>query len=205
MKYYRLPWSKDKVDMLIDMWPHWGTDILAPMLNLRIQQVKSKVNKLKLTLLPKRERKCFECKLDCQVSRACGVFCKTCFSKKRKIIRMNHIKPKKIWVGDLLRTIRYRSKEPCDLTLEYLIDLWDNQKGLCFYSLRPMLEPKYGSGRLLSIASIDRIDSSRGYTKGNVVWCIWACNAGKNEMSVSDYILLCEDVIKNKSTILNLV
>lgn len=199
MKYYRHPWDKLKLDVLQTWWPHWGTDVIAPMLGLTNQQVKSKVNKLKLTLLKKTERLCYECKTEHQISRSYGIFCKKCKNVKRKILKKNTKKPRHIWMGDILRTFRYRSKGVCDLTLDYLIELWNKQNGLCYYSNLPLQEPYYGSGRIYNVASIDRIDSSLGYVKNNVVWCLWVCNAGKSNLSVNQYIEICKAVSSNSN------
>ena len=127
MKYYRAPWSKEKVDILIKNWPHWGTKYISNLLNLRERQVKSKVDKLNIKMLPKKERICIKCKEGRQSIRRYGFLCRKCFLDKRKNDRENTSKPREVWISELLRTLRYRSKEPCNLTLEYLLKIWDKQ------------------------------------------------------------------------------
>lgn len=45
--------------------------------------------------------------------------------------------------------------------------------------------------------SLDRIDSSEGYTIKNVVHCCWKCNAGKNTMSQSEFAPHIEAIYNN--------
>ncbi len=201
IKYYRAPWTEEKVALLIKWWPHWGTEELAKQLVLTKRQVKAKADKLKLGMLSKIEALCLNCKQERQSLRRYGFNCKRCALDKRKRDRRNHIKPMKKWMGELLRTLKYRSKESCDLSINFLIKLWTQQKGKCFYSNLPLAEPVYGSGRNVYRASLDRVDSSKGYVKKNVVWSLWICNAGKSDFPVEKYLDLCEIVSKNKHNI----
>ena len=47
---------------------------------------------------------------------------------------------------------------------------------------------------LLTTASIDRIDSSKGYTKDNVQWVCYIYNAMKDEFSVKDVEIFLESL-----------
>jgi len=66
---------------------------------------------------------------------------------------------------------------------DHLEELWEKQSELCYYS-----------GRLMTIkpgkdtVSIDRIDSTQGYTNGNVVLCCSVVNIMKGEMSTTDFL-----------------
>lgn len=196
MKYYKLPWTKENVDFLEVWWPHFGTIKIAEILNLKRSQIKAKVNKLKLRLHLKHERLCINCKKDYQYTRSAGLYCKVCHLAKRKELRSTTEINLEQWISSATNTARHRSKCVSDLTSEYMIELWNKQQELCYYSGIQMLTPKYGSGRSPYSPSIDRLDSNKGYLKGNVVWCIWACNAGKTQMSVEDYINVCKNVVK---------
>jgi hypothetical protein len=57
-----------------------------------------------------------------------------------------------------------------------------------------MREPHYGAGRMSDVASLDRVEPLKGYTKGNVVWVRWCCNMAKGTLSVSDFIEMCRAV-----------
>jgi ribosomal protein L33 len=72
-----------------------------------------------------------------------------------------------------------------DITLSYLKNLWDNQKGNCSYLGIPMHLSKRGECKPNS-ASLDRIDSSKGYVQGNVEFVCLFVNYGKNKFSKED-------------------
>lgn len=69
----------------------------------------------------------------------------------------------------LLRRAKNRYKE-CNLTLEYLKELWKEQNGICPYSKLKLVLPKTNNKDIpiAHLASLDRIDSSKGYIIGNV-------------------------------------
>lgn len=79
------------------------------------------------------------------------------------------------------------------LTIEYLHDLWYKQKGTCPYSGIKLTHAKWlGQSDLTYTASIDRIDSSKGYVPGNVQYVSMAINFMKNKMTHEETITLCE-------------
>ncbi len=47
--------------------------------------------------------------------------------------------------------------------------------------------PKTGEGRIENSASIDRLDNSKGYVKGNVVVCSWRANRIKNNGNAEEH------------------
>lgn len=156
-------------------------------------------------MLPKIDRLCIVCKENHQEKRRYGFRCKPCYLKLRQDYRSSRPPPVykgKIWNAlpwfrAVTRTARHRSKnkEPSDITAEFLNELWNKQDGKCFYSGMDMILPKYGAGRPPDLASLDRRDSRRGYTQNNVVWCAWACNAAKSDMTENQYVQLCRKVI----------
>jgi len=86
-----------------------------------------------------------------------------------------------------LRNSKNRFKE-FDLTLEDLKDIWDNQKGKCPYTGYDMLLNTYNARykNNMLVASLDRIDSSKGYVKDNVEFVCVAINYLKNTFSKED-------------------
>lgn len=77
----------------------------------------------------------------------------------------------------------YKKKIPFEITTDYLKKLFDQQDGKCFYSGLPMTvadDKKYS-------ISVDRIDSSKGYTKDNVVLAAFIVNTMKNDLSLEDF------------------
>jgi predicted secreted protein len=93
-----------------------------------------------------------------------------------------------------------RRKKSFSITIEYLQELWDKQDGRCALSNLPIflnLGKKYQGHS----ASLDRIDSSKGYLVGNVQWVHRDVNFMKQSLSDGDFIFLCEIVVEyHKST-----
>lgn len=120
--------------------------------------------------------------------------CKPCVSLKTKEWQ------KKLYTStsekDLLETTFYKISQsshsnarsrniPYLLSLQDLRTLYNKQNGKCFYT-GVVMALKAGSTNdchPLHI-SLDRIDSSRGYIVGNVVFCCWGVNALKGKHSI---------------------
>ena len=66
-----------------------------------------------------------------------------------------------------------------DLDIEYIMEMWDQQKGLCSFTNIPMTH-RYND---LFAVSIDRIDGRRGHIKGNVQLVCQAMNMAKRHHS----------------------
>lgn len=103
-----------------------------------------------------------------------------------------------------LNKARSRSKsrgETTDLTLEYLKEIWENQKGLCSYTNIKMEMPRSSQDEDIKKSptklSLDRIDPSIGYTQGNVEFVCYCVNVMKNDFTKEEMINFI-DLIKNK-------
>lgn len=81
-----------------------------------------------------------------------------------------------------------RKPIPFDITIEYISDLLDNkQKGRCALTgLEISIKDK--------TASLDRVDSSKGYQKGNLQWLHKDVNMMKRHYSQDYFIYLCKAV-----------
>jgi hypothetical protein len=130
----------------------------------------------------------------------------TCFECRRKInsrSRHKRIKedPLAIHLHRILSIALQRAKRKgidFDLDYEFLVVLYEQQGGKCFYSGRKMISKKvYNSQTELEGCSIDRIDSSKGYVRDNVVLCCWQANIMKAQLSHEELIQWCKDVINN--------
>ena len=86
-----------------------------------------------------------------------------------------------------------------NLTLEYLKELWENQKGICPYTgiTLQLADYKNNHNNPIYTASLDRIDSTKGYIIGNVQFISTAINYMKNTMSHEDTCKLCNIIAKH--------
>lgn len=74
-----------------------------------------------------------------------------------------------------------------DLNLNYLTDLWFKQKGNCSLSGVAMIIPEEREESHPNTGSLDRIDSNKGYVKGNVQWICLSLNYAKYRWSEEDF------------------
>lgn len=57
----------------------------------------------------------------------------------------------------------------------------------------------------INTISLDRVDNSKGYVVGNVVFCCWYINEMKSDYTLREFLQYCEIVFKNKENILKKV
>ena len=90
-----------------------------------------------------------------------------------------------------------RRKKDFNLTIEFLQELWDRQGGRCAISGLPIehINKKVYQGQT---ASLDRIDSSKGYTEDNVQWVHKTINFMKLEMTTKEFVSMCKIVSNNQ-------
>lgn len=81
-----------------------------------------------------------------------------------------------------------------EIDVAYLKRLWAIQKGLCKYSKLPM---SLQIGSKHNRASLDRINSNKGYVVGNCQLVLFGINAFKGDMSNNEFIKLCKSVAKH--------
>lgn len=114
--------------------------------------------------------------------------------------KLNRIPPKQVKgcrepFGYILRNCRRREQE-FSLTPDILRSIWNRQDGICPYSGVKLLLGNY-SKRIEDqnvAASLDRIDSSKGYTEENVQFVSKSINYMKNTMSHEETIDLCKKI-----------
>jgi hypothetical protein len=83
-----------------------------------------------------------------------------------------------------------------EVTPEYLGKLLNDQNSLCILSGLP-LDFHSNHKNYSGTASLDRIDSSKGYLVGNVQWVHRSINYMKGSLSDDDFITLCRKIVEN--------
>lgn len=86
---------------------------------------------------------------------------------------------------------------PVTITIEHIWSLFIKQKQRCALTNMPLIFGKRGTGT----ASLDRIDSSKGYIKGNVQWVHKEINMMKQELSDERFCFLCNLVAEHSKRI----
>ena len=80
-----------------------------------------------------------------------------------------------------------KERQYFDIDSQYLKELWNQQKGICPYTgiklIPQLLSKSVNKDNPFIYASLDRIDSSKGYIKGNVEFVSLGINYLKNKFS----------------------
>lgn len=109
-----------------------------------------------------------------------------------KYLRKGSFKDEFSGIRDFVRRSKNRK---CESTIskEELLEIWNNQKGICPYTKIKLVLPDYKvQNSKIYTASLDRIDSNLGYNKGNVQFVSMAINYMKGTMSHKETIELIE-------------
>lgn len=93
--------------------------------------------------------------------------------------------------GEIKKRARTQKRE-LTVSIEYLSDLFEKQDCKCAIT---GLELSFDNSNLT--ASLDRIDSSKGYIDGNVWWVHKYVNLMKLDLSMEEFLKWCELVAKN--------
>lgn len=80
-----------------------------------------------------------------------------------------------------------------NLTIDYIWELLVSQNHKCALSGRDIIIAADSS----QTASLDRIDSSKGYIVGNLQWLHKDVNRAKNVMPQTDFVKMCQNVVAN--------
>lgn len=90
---------------------------------------------------------------------------------------------------------------PCNLTFEYLYDLYDAQKGKCALTGREMTIGESDNNQAGHDAlSLDRVEPNKGYVVGNVRFVINQVNMAKHRFDDVQLLDLCTAVVKHFHT-----
>jgi len=81
------------------------------------------------------------------------------------------------------RYLKNTKWEVSNIDDEYLTNLWNLQNEKCALTNIPIFLNNFKTKLKLNSASLDRIDSSKGYIKGNVQFVAYGINIAKNSFS----------------------
>lgn len=109
--------------------------------------------------------------------------------------------PFRVFMGRIKTRQRDKGRA-CDLRLQDLKELWDQQVGRCPYTGWPLQTPRSTGGKrdmTPDTASLDRIDSTKGYVKGNVEFVSLMAQYAKNTFAREDVLAFGRAVFENSS------
>lgn len=110
---------------------------------------------------------------------------------KHNLISDNR-KDKYTGLREHLNRVKRRNKN-YNITLDDLLNQWIKQDGICPYTKLKLIHPR---GRDKSepyfIASLDRVDSTKGYIKGNIQFISMMANFAKNNSTHEQMMKFCE-------------
>lgn len=116
---------------------------------------------------------------------------------KRKI----KVRPRRTLEQAIFRTwygAKYRAEDlgrDFDLTSDDIWYLWMTQGGKCALTGVDLEHTQRNPNTL----SLDRIDSSKGYVRGNIQLITTICNRSKGDMSLNQFISMCQQVISTRT------
>jgi hypothetical protein len=111
-------------------------------------------------------------------------FCKTCHNKKRKGRNQLSTLPRRFQRWEFLA----RKKK-----MAFSIGFKDVEEMpfVCYYTGIPLTT----DANQYNTVSLDRMDSTKGYVKGNVALCCEIVNRMKQELSCDDFVSYCKRVV----------
>lgn len=123
-------------------------------------------------------------------TKSCG-----CLSREEKVGRETPLLPHRFWAKFL--KLAERRNLTVEVTAQDLEAQWHRQKGICPYSGRTLTLPKTSADvrNPNYNASVDRIDSSKGYVRGNIQWVLTAVNFMKQNVGHDDFLSLCREIV----------
>lgn len=132
--------------------------------------------------------------------------CATCYCAINRARTSKYREVPEIFIKSKLSSYQSRARfenSPFNLTSEALIEQWQRQGGICFYTGKTIdfkLVTPNGKAPHNDTPSLDRMDPNKGYTLGNVVWCSYAINRMKNEFTYDQFVEMCSHISTFRKT-----
>lgn len=131
-------------------------------------------------------KKCPNCKIHYKTYRKNQIYCsRKCWKEDRTLTSEEHFFREKL---TRLKTNAKKRNIPIDLKWRDLKDQNDSQNGNCYYTNIPMNRSFTKGSKMCNPLqlSVDRVDSSMGYTKNNIVLCCFCINNFKGTMDIKE-------------------
>jgi hypothetical protein len=129
--------------------------------------------------------------------------CANCAAKRKSGNKSPHWKGGTFVPGYFIAQFKHHSGTRAreiewSVTTEYLDDLWKQQEGRCAYTGWELFFGKQGKYGQEQTASLDRIDSDKGYVPGNVQFVHKDINRMKWDHSEQWFLELCRTVVQHR-------
>lgn len=125
---------------------------------------------------------------------------------KKKEYHNEHKDNIRYHVQNKISTWRRASSIPSDLTVDYLVELYDNQDGYCYYFKDRKMIFGWINGKVHhNSLSLDKLDPTKGYMQGNVVWCTYLANTMKQDLNEQQFYACIQKILQHKTTDINTV
>lgn len=129
-------------------------------------------------------------------------YCNNCFNTSFRKPKRNTMLSKNISLSIYKRLIREAARRGIkfELSVEYLQNLYNYQKGKCIYTGLDIVIGKSLNStkdRIENTASLDRIDSLKGYIENNVQWIHKDINYMKFNFTTEKFLYLCKIITEN--------
>lgn len=102
------------------------------------------------------------------------------------------------YIKQIIKNSKKRNQD-YDIDIPFLSQLWEQQGGICPFTKQKLILRTHAYQTKISPfqASLDRLDNSKGYIKGNVRFVSLMFNYARNIFSDSDVIDFCNRVANN--------
>ena len=151
----------------------------------------------------KKNGKCkFYCSLKCAAKNSCSHLKKYHGYYNQNLVsnnRLDHYSPFRWYLKQIVKNSKQKNHE-YNIDCEYLKQLWEEQGAICPFTKHVLTLRTHSNDDIKKNpyqASLDRIDNSLGYIKGNVRFVALIFNYAKNTFSDQDVINFCIKVADN--------
>ena len=131
-----------------------------------------------------------------------NVQCSSCKNAYFRALKNNNRKSPEKMIKHRVIQIRNRAKcanLPFNLTAKYLLDVWNKQKGLCYYTGEPLDFTVVSESQLQAhplAPSVDKLIPELGYVEDNVVWCLQTINQMKRDFPYEQFMEICKRIVE---------